>query len=126
MGITKVTAQLSNLVKSKPGYEALFLVDTGAHDCMAPKSELIKAGIAIEGKKSYELANGQPYEVEYGFARISFMGDETVTPVIFGPEGAEPILGVIALESVGIGVDPVTRTLRKMPAIPLKRKKIMY
>ena len=122
MGITKVTAQLSNLVKSKPGYEALFLVDTGAIHCMAPKDELSKAGVQPEGKATYELANGQPYEVEYGFARISFMGAETVVQVIFGPEKVEPILGVVALENVGIGVYPVSMTLKKMPAILLKSK----
>jgi hypothetical protein len=38
----------------------------------------------------------------------------------FGPEGCEPILGVVALENTGIGVDPVTRSLRKMGAKPLK------
>lgn len=48
------------------------------------------------------------------------MGSETVAQIIFGPEDAEPILGVVALENVGIGVDPVTRTLKKMPAKSLK------
>ncbi|MBI2952102.1 clan AA aspartic protease, partial [bacterium] len=37
-----------------------------------------------------------------------------------GPDTAEPILGVTALESVGITVDPATRTLKRLPAIPLK------
>ena len=48
------------------------------------------------------------------------MGTETVTKVIFGEDDAEPILGVVALESTGIGVDPVSRTLRRMTAKPLK------
>ena len=79
MGLTKVTVTVSNLTKSKSGYEALFLVDTGAIHCMAPESELIKAGIQVEGKAVYELANGQPVEYKYGFAKISFMGEETVS-----------------------------------------------
>jgi hypothetical protein len=32
----------------------------------------------------------------------------------------EPILGVTALESVGIVVDPANKTLKRLPAIPLK------
>jgi predicted aspartyl protease len=87
---------------------------------MAPESELIKAGIKVEGKAVYELANGQPIEYKYGFARISFMGSETVAQIIFGPDDAEPILGVVALENVGIAVDPVTMTLKRMPAKLLK------
>lgn len=120
MGLTKVTVTVSNLMKSKTGYEELFLVDTGAIDCMAPESELIKADIQVEGKAVYELANGQSVEYKYGFARISFMGSEAVSQIIFGPDDVEPILGVLALESVGIGVDPVTMTLKRMTAKPLK------
>ena len=120
MGLTKVSVVISNLAKDMTGYEELFLVDTGAIDCMAPASELRKAGVLVEGKSVYELADGKPVEFEYGFARVSFMGSETVTQVIFGPEGVEPILGVVALENTGIGVDPASKELRKMTAKSLK------
>ena len=120
MGLTNVTVTVTNLTKSKAGYESLFLVDTGAIHCLAPANELEKAGIEVEGKEVYELANGEPFECNYGFARVSFMGSETVTQIIFGPEDVEPILGVLALESVGIVVDPKTRSLKRMPAISLK------
>ena len=120
MGITHVTATVRNLTKQGQPYEAEFHVDTGAVDCLAPRDALLAAGVSPEGKAVYELANGQPVEYEYGFARISFMGDETVAPIIFGPNEAEPIIGVVALESMGVTVDPVTRTLRRMHARPLK------
>jgi len=48
------------------------------------------------------------------------MGSETVVQVIFGPNDCEPLLGVVALENIGIGVDPVSRTLKRMAAKPLK------
>jgi clan AA aspartic protease len=120
MGVTRVTVFVNNLAKSGAPYEASFLVDTGAIDCLAPASALRQAGIQPEGRDVYELANGQPVEYDHGFARISFLGSETVAQIIFGPEDAEPILGVAALENVGIAVDPVTRTLRRMAAKPLK------
>jgi clan AA aspartic protease len=120
MGTTYVTVRVENLTKTGAAYEAEFLVDTGAIDCIAPKKELERIGIGVEGKEVYELANGQPVECEYGFARIVFMGSETVTQVVFGPDDVEPLLGVVALENVGIGVDPVTKTLRRMTAKPLK------
>ena len=120
MGLTHVTTKLTNLTKSKEGYEALFLVDTGSIHCLAPANELKKAGIKTEGKDLYELANGETIECKYGFARVSFMGSETVTQVIFGPKDVEPILGASALENVGIAVDPKTNSLKRMPAISLK------
>ncbi len=121
MGITHVTVSVGNLRQDQPPYEAEFLVDTGAIDCVAPASSLAAAGIQVEGQSVYEIANGDVVEYPIGFARISFMGSETVAQVIFGPEGCEPILGTVALENIGIGVDPVSRSLRRMPAKPLKR-----
>jgi clan AA aspartic protease len=120
MGATHVTATIRDLTKQGQPYEAEFLVDTGAVDCLVPRDALLAAGISPEGKAVYELANGQPVEYEYGFARISFIGEETVTQVIFGPNEAEPIIGVVALESIGVMVDPITRTLRRLHARPLK------
>jgi predicted aspartyl protease len=81
---------------------------------------LLKAGIKPEGKKVYELTDRSPVELEYGFARVSLLGDETVTPIIFGPQGSEPILGVLALEGLGISVDPKTRSLKRERAVSLK------
>jgi clan AA aspartic protease len=120
MGVTHVTTQITDLIKTKPPYEAEFLVDTGAIDCMAPADELEKAGIQKEGKSSYELANGKTEEYEIGFARVSFMGQETVAQIIFGPPKIEPILGVVALENLGFIVDPVSKQLRRLAAKPLK------
>src|SRR5207248_8885717 len=87
----------------------------------APSKALRKAGIKPEGRNVYELADGRPGELEYGFARVSLMGEETVTPIIFGPQGSEPILGVLALEGLGISVDPKTGSLKRERARSLKR-----
>ena len=58
MGATYVTVTISNLARSGAPYEASFLVDTGAIDCLAPGSALKNAGITIEGRNAYEMANG--------------------------------------------------------------------
>jgi clan AA aspartic protease len=120
MGLTYVTTKISNLTKNGNPYEAQFLVDTGAIDCMIPREHLLAAGVQPEGKRVYELANGEPVEYEFGFARVSFMCEETVSKVIFGPSNCERLLGVVALESVGVVVDPVSKSLRRLPVLPLK------
>ena len=120
MGATHVTAQIFDLGRTGTPFEAEFLVDTGSLHCMAPASRLREAGVEPEGSKVYELASGEPVEHRYGFARTTFLGDETVAHVIFGPEHAEPILGVVALENTGVMVDPASQTLKRLPAIPLK------
>ena len=119
MGLTHITTTVTDLAKSHTPYSAEFLVDAGSIDCLAPASVLRAAGVGVEGKDVYELANGEVVEYPYGFARISFMGSETVAQIIFGPEECEPILGVAALENTGVGVDPVSRGLKRMSAKPL-------
>ena len=120
MGLTKVTTKLTSFVAPESSYEAIFLVDTGATDSMAPADELEKIGVAREGRMVYELADGTVKEYAYGLVRIEFMGEVTAGRVVFGEAGSEPLLGVTALESVGIMVDPVHKTLKRLPAIPLK------
>lgn len=120
MGLTRVTVTIRATLDSKEKYEEDFLVDTGSTDCLAPAKELKKIGILPVGKTTYELAEGTPKELEFGLGVIEFMGDITAGRIIFGPDDVEPILGVYALESVGIIVDPKTHTLKRLPAIPLK------
>ncbi len=120
MGLTHVTVRLRNLATPNGGYEADFLVDTGATDSLAPGAELKKIGLRAIGRTVYELAKGAVEEFEYGLAEISFMGEVTAGRIIFGPDDAEPLLGVTALESVGITIDPANCTLKRLPAIPLK------
>jgi predicted aspartyl protease len=119
MGLVHVTGRVQTLTGTR-FFETEFLVDTGALNCMAPGSALKKIGVKVEGKEVFELASGKAVEYPFGFARLSFFGALTITRMIFGPEGSEPLLGVVALEDAGIGVDPVSRTLKRMTAKPLK------
>ena len=120
MGLTHVTVTLKAEQNSRKKFGAEFLVDTGATDSMAPAAQLRKAGIKPVGKTVYELADGSVHEYEFGLVVIEFMGEITAGRVIFGPDHAGPILGVTALESVGILVDAARQSLKRMPAIPLK------
>ncbi len=120
MGLTHVNVKLRAFGGANGGYTARFLVDTGASDCLAPASALRKIGVKPVGKKTYELANGKAVEYKFGLVEITVMGEVTAGRVIFGPEKAEPILGVVAMESAGIVVDPASQKLRKLPVISLK------
>jgi clan AA aspartic protease len=120
MGLTHVAVRLLNSDSSHT-YDADFLVDTGATDSMAPACELKKIGMQPVGKRTYELANGQLVDFEYAHVELRFLNDVVPTRILFGPDDSEPILGVIALESAGFIVDPMSRTLRKLAALPLKK-----
>ena len=119
MGFIRVEVRLRDF-SSGNSYQSEFLVETGATDSMVVAAELKKIGVKAVGKMSYELANGNIEEYPFGLAEISFMDETTAGRVIFGPDNIEPILGVTALESAGITVDPANQQLKRLQAIPLK------
>ena len=49
------------------------------------------------------------------------MGDLTAGRIVIGDDSTEPLLGVTALESAGIEVDPVNQRLKRRTALRLKR-----
>lgn len=121
MGITQVTAIVRNPVNPEKSWENLFLVDTGSVDCLVPGKYLYQIGLSPRGQRTYELADGTEVKLDITVAEIEFMGERVGATVIFGKDDAEPILGVTALESVGIEIDPRTQRLKRLPAVRLKR-----
>ena len=120
MGVTHVTVTVRNPSQPDRLYERLFLVDTGAVDCLVPRKHLKEIGLLPKAKRTYELADGSEVKLDITTAEIEFMGDIVGSTIIFGADDAEPILGVTALESVGIEVDPCTQKLKRLPAVRLK------
>ena len=120
MGATHVTVRITNPADSDRYWEGLFLVDTGATDSLVPRPHLEAIGLAPKGQRMYELADGSELVLDVPTADIEFMGEFVGGTVIFGDPDAEPLLGVTALESVGIEVDPLNQQLKRLPAVRLK------
>lgn len=120
MGATHVTVTIRNPAEPDRAWEGLFLVDTGATDCLVPRSCLEAIGLRPKGARVYELADGREIKMNITTADIEFMGEIVGGTILFGAENAEPLLGVTALESVGIEVDPSNQRLKRLPAVRLK------
>jgi clan AA aspartic protease len=118
--VIRVSVEVRHLEGGGTSWDSLFLVDTGATDCLIPASALKRLGVTVEGQVDGELADGSVRVFDYGFVRVRFMGQETVCHAVFGPEEAEPLLGVVALENTGIAVDPKTHSLKRLHAKSLK------
>ena len=116
----RVAVSLRTLEGNGEPYSADFLVDTGSTDTLVPGSELRRLGLRVIDRRRYELADGGVREYEIGLARLELLDGMTAGRIIFGPDDAEPLLGVVMLESLGFTVDPVTQTLKRLPLLPLK------
>lgn len=120
MGATHVTVTIRNPAAPERYWEGLFLVDTGATDSLVPRPHLEAIGLAPKGRRVYQLADGSEIAMDITTGDIEFMGETVGGTILFGAADAEPLLGVTALESVGIEVDPLNQRLKRLPAVRLK------
>lgn len=121
MGTVHVTVTVRNPAQPERAWEGEFLVDTGATDSMVPRPHLDAIGLEPVSRRVYELADGSELELDVTNAGIEFMGEILAGRVIYGEPEAEPLLGVTALESAGMAVDPGSQELKRLPSIRLKR-----
>ena len=120
MGATHVTVTVKNPAEPHRTWEGEFLVDTGATDCLVPRKHLESIGLVPEGQRVYGLADGSEIRMDVTVGRVEFMGDFAGATIVMGEDDVEPLLGVTALESVGIAVDPESQALKRMPYVRLR------
>lgn len=121
MGATHVNVTIRNPADPARSWQGRFLVDTGATDSVVPRAHLEAIGrLASKGQRLYELGDGRETTMDVTTGDIEFMGEFTAGLIIMADADTEPLLGVTALESVGIEVDPKNQELKKLPAVRLK------
>ena len=123
LGVTQVTATVRNPAEPDSTWEGLFLVDTGAIDSLVPRQHLEAIGLKPKGQRVYGLADGSEVRLDVTTGDIEFMGDIVGSTIVFGEDDSEPLLGVTALESVGIEVDLRNQRLTRLPSTRLKSLK---
>ena len=87
------------------------MVDTGATYSQVPASLLHRLGIQAEWEAQARLADGTITTDPEGEATFRLEGKTFFTPVTFGREGEPNLLGVVALETAMLAVDPVEQRL---------------
>ena len=110
MGTFNLTIQIANL-NGEHFEDVEVMVDTGAITTVVPRHILEGLGIEPTKRETFEYAGGEQVQLDMAEARARVDGRETVTWVIFGEEGASPLLGAYTLEGVFLGVDPYNQRL---------------
>ena len=120
MGATYVDVTIRNPADRRRSWTGKFLVDTGAFDSLVPRECLEEIGLESRGRREYVLADGKRVALDITVAEIEFKGEVVGGTIVYGDKGAEPLLGVTALESGGFEVDPRNEELKRLPAVLLK------
>jgi clan AA aspartic protease len=103
---------------SKPGggraIRVRFLVDTGAVYTVLP--ERVWKALQLRARRSVEftLADGTIIVRPVSECRVALSGVDATSPVVLGSRGDGPLLGAVTLETLGLMVNPLSRTLLPM------------
>lgn len=87
------------------------LVDSGATYTWVPRAALERLGIRPTFHREFETADGRIITRDMAEVAVRLNNEVHFTLVIFGDEGTRPLLGVVTLETFGLGVDPVRQRL---------------
>lgn len=115
MGVFDWPLRVSSL-DGEHSVEIEALVDTGATYTVLPTGVLKRLGIEPARQHTFELADGQHLVMDVGSARVTINGASHVTPVAFGADGADALLGAVTLQELALAVDAPAERL-----VPAKR-----
>ncbi|OYT52983.1 MAG: hypothetical protein B6U76_09115 [Desulfurococcales archaeon ex4484_217_2] len=93
------------------------LVDAGSMYTWIKRGRLERLGIRPMGRRRFRTMENRIIEREIGEAVIECLGRRATTIVVFAEERDNEVLGLHALEGLGLEVDPVTKQLREVEAI---------
>jgi clan AA aspartic protease len=116
MGITTALLRGREHRKSEKFADVEFLVDSGAVYSVVPGKILDELGIEPYKEMSFSLADGTSLKrkVSSAYFEFEFEGEGGPAPVVYGEVGDSPLLGATTLESIGLALNPFTRTLHPM------------
>ena len=112
MGEVRVPVRVSNPFDADRSWEADFLVDTGSTVSSVPVDVLNGIGVDASEIARVYMADGSSALRRIGYASFELAGVTRRAEVIFAPEGTDPLLGYLILESMGFLVDPLRERLR--------------
>ena len=118
MGFARVKVEICNPKMVEKCKEIELLADAGTMYSVA-QSETLRELEIEPMKRKFTLVNGEKIEREIGGALYRIGEYEGYASVIFGVEDDRELLGVTALEEMGLQVDPVTKQLKPVELLLL-------
>jgi predicted aspartyl protease len=114
MGLTYVGGMVqAPLVKGRRR-RVRFLVDSGAVYSVLKHDDWRALKLTPQRELEFVLADGRSLRRQVSECVFSLEGRRATSPVVLGEREDEALLGVVTLETLGLVLNPFTRTLQPM------------
>jgi len=110
----KVTLRSSD---QKDAEHVELLVETGSTYTWVSSALLKRLRVETKTVRRFKTIDGRLLERSVGEVLIEYLDEKATTMVVFAEKGDAEVLGVYALEGLGLEVDPTTEQLRKVEAL---------
>lgn len=112
--LAKVTLRNPDVSKTE---QIELLVDTGSTYTWVSSALLKKLGVEEKTMRRFKTINGRMLDRKVGEIIIEYLDEKATRMVVFAEKGDAEVLGVDALEGLGLEVDPITKQLKKAEAL---------
>jgi predicted aspartyl protease len=111
---TSVILRVREHRKAVKHADVAFFIDSGVAYSVIPGEILDKLDIEPYREMVFSLADGTSLKRKVSSAYFELEGEGGPATVVYGEEGDLPVLGSTTLESIGLVLNPFTRTLHPM------------
>ena len=117
MGEVKVMLRLRASPTDERYEELELTVDTGSTYSWVPRAVLERLGVEPTRRGRFRTIEGRVVERDIGHVFVEYEGEVAPTSVVFAEPGDACVMGLHALEALGLEVDPTTGQVRKSEAL---------
>ena len=114
VGMFRVDVRIANPSDPLREETVRAVVDTGAMYPVVPRSVVQALGLPPRERRSFRLANDPVIVRDVAAVLFTCQRHTTVIDAVLGEANDVPLLGALALEGLGLEVDPVRQEVRPM------------
>ena len=114
MGLTYVEGRVDAPGRRRRARRVRFLVDSGAVYSVLRRNDWRALGLEPERELDFVLADGTTLTRHVSECRFEMEGRRATSPVVLGETEDEALLGAVTLETLGLVLNPLNRTLSPM------------
>jgi predicted aspartyl protease len=113
MGLTYIEGRLRAPGRRR-SRRVRFLVDSGAVYSVLRRADWQALGLKADRELEFVLADGTTLTRGVSECAVEIQGHRATSPVVLGETEDEALLGAVTLETLGLMLNPLNRTLQPM------------
>jgi predicted aspartyl protease len=114
VGLTYIDGLVRAPGRRQRGRRIRFLVDSGAVYSVLRRPDWKALGLKPERELEFVLADGTTLTRPVSESSFEIQGRRATSPVVLGETEDEALLGAVTLETLGLMLNPLNRTLQPM------------